>query len=185
MGLFRSRRNSRGVYPHSIVLRESLWIEISIILFAKSRHQPPALRISRPIFGFQSFAIFSVEGLDDYPVVHGLGPEVFEEASGVGGQVHLSLLSWDAVASLRLCGLAQRCSCVFMPRSRLARRSNQARTADPSTPPWLPVENKCWYVNRVVEVKREYELSVDQAESDAIERALVGCESGDMVGPWS
>ena len=50
---------------------------------------------------------------------------------------------------------------------------------------WLPAENKCWYVGRVVEVKKEYALSVDQAESDAIERALVGCESRDMVGPWS
>ena len=50
---------------------------------------------------------------------------------------------------------------------------------------WLPAENQCWYVHRVVEVKREYGLGVDKVESKAIERVLAECESPDMLGPWS
>ena len=52
---------------------------------------------------------------------------------------------------------------------------------------WLPEKNQCWYVNRVVDVKKEYGLSVDQAESDAIDIVLSHCISllpKEMIGPW-
>ena len=52
---------------------------------------------------------------------------------------------------------------------------------------WLPEKNQCWYVNRVVDVKKEYGLSVDQAESDAIDIVLAHCNSPlpkEMIGPW-
>ena len=46
---------------------------------------------------------------------------------------------------------------------------------------WLPDLNRCWYVDRTVEVRREYGLTIDQAEADAIDRVLAGCESTEMV----
>ena len=46
---------------------------------------------------------------------------------------------------------------------------------------WLPDLNQCWYVNRTVEVRREYDLTIDQAEADAIDRVLDGCQSTEMV----
>lgn len=49
---------------------------------------------------------------------------------------------------------------------------------------WLPAENRCWYMHRVVDVKREYGLTVDSLESAVIDAALVTCESPDMLGPW-
>ncbi len=45
---------------------------------------------------------------------------------------------------------------------------------------WLPFENECWYVNRIVEVKRKYALTIDSAERDALEAVLESCESTEM-----
>ena len=46
---------------------------------------------------------------------------------------------------------------------------------------WLPELNQCWYVDRTVQVRREYRLTIDRAEADAIDRVLARCESIDMV----
>ena len=46
---------------------------------------------------------------------------------------------------------------------------------------WLPELNRCWYVDRTVQVRREYWLSIDRAEADAIESVLAECESTEMV----
>ena len=46
---------------------------------------------------------------------------------------------------------------------------------------WLPDLNQCWYVNRTVEVRREYGLTIDQIEADAVARVLAGCASTTMV----
>ena len=46
---------------------------------------------------------------------------------------------------------------------------------------WLPELNRCWYVDRVVQVRREYALTIDQDEADAVDRVLAGCESTEMV----
>ena len=46
---------------------------------------------------------------------------------------------------------------------------------------WLPELNQCWYVDRTVQVRREYRLTIDRAEADAIDRVLARCESTDMV----
>ena len=42
---------------------------------------------------------------------------------------------------------------------------------------WLPAMNVCWYVNRVVEVKRKYDLTMDENEAQAAMRILSGCPS--------
>ena len=46
---------------------------------------------------------------------------------------------------------------------------------------WLPDLNKCWYVNRVVQVRREYGLTIDRVEADAIDQVLTGCASTELV----
>ena len=46
---------------------------------------------------------------------------------------------------------------------------------------WLPDLNQCWYVDRVIQVRLEYGLTIDQAEADAIDTVLAGCESTEMV----
>ncbi len=42
---------------------------------------------------------------------------------------------------------------------------------------WLPELNKCWYVNRVVAVKRRYGLSMDAREVEAALAVLEACPS--------
>ena len=46
---------------------------------------------------------------------------------------------------------------------------------------WLPDLNQCWFAGRVVQVRQEYELSIDETEADAIETVLSGCSSTEMV----
>ena len=46
---------------------------------------------------------------------------------------------------------------------------------------WLPDLNQCWYVNRVLQVKLEYRLTIDQPEADAIDQVLDGCQSIEMI----
>ena len=46
---------------------------------------------------------------------------------------------------------------------------------------WLPDFNQCWYAGAVVAVRRKYELTVDEAERDALEEVLADCESTEMV----
>ena len=38
---------------------------------------------------------------------------------------------------------------------------------------WLPKLNQCWYVARTIQVRLEYGLTIDRAETDAIDRVLV------------
>ncbi len=42
---------------------------------------------------------------------------------------------------------------------------------------WLPALNRCWYVNRVVAVKRRYGLSMDAREAEAALAVLEACPS--------
>ena len=46
---------------------------------------------------------------------------------------------------------------------------------------WLPPRNRCWFAQRVVEVRREYRLAIDRREADTLERVLSGCKSTEMV----
>ena len=46
---------------------------------------------------------------------------------------------------------------------------------------WLPDFNQCWFAGAVVAVRRKYELTVDEAERDALEALLSECESTEMV----
>ena len=46
---------------------------------------------------------------------------------------------------------------------------------------WLPDLNQCWYVARTIQVRQAYDLTIDQAEADAIDRVLAKCGSTQMV----
>lgn len=54
-------------------------------------------------------------------------------------------------------------------------RSNRSK-GDDDPARWLPADKRCWYVARWVAVKSLYELSVDQAEHDAIASVQAGCK---------
>ena len=46
---------------------------------------------------------------------------------------------------------------------------------------WLPPMNRCWFANRVVEVRRKYDLTIDRNEADVLERLLSTCTSTELV----
>ena len=46
---------------------------------------------------------------------------------------------------------------------------------------WLPDLNQCWFADRVVQVRQEYKLTIDEIEAAALEIVLSGCSSVDMV----
>ena len=46
---------------------------------------------------------------------------------------------------------------------------------------WMPERNRCWYVDRVVAVKRKYGLTMDLREATAAQLALASCTSFDIV----
>ncbi len=57
---------------------------------------------------------------------------------------------------------------------------NRHQKVDKDLSQWLPAMNQCWYVNRVVQVKRKYNLSMDQAEAAVAQRMLDSCPSTAM-----
>ena len=46
---------------------------------------------------------------------------------------------------------------------------------------WLPDLNQCWFASRVVQVRQEYRLTIDETEAAALETVLSGCSSVDIV----
>ena len=46
---------------------------------------------------------------------------------------------------------------------------------------WMPENNKCWYIDRIIKVKKAYNLSVNPKELVALEEGLLECDSFLMV----
>ena len=46
---------------------------------------------------------------------------------------------------------------------------------------WLPALNQCWYVDRTIQVRVKYGLTIDRAEAEAVDRVLADCESTAMI----
>ena len=46
---------------------------------------------------------------------------------------------------------------------------------------WLPRLNQCWFVKRVIDVKRKYSLSMDAREVEAARSVLANCSSFEMI----
>ena len=45
---------------------------------------------------------------------------------------------------------------------------------------WTPQFNECWFADRVIEVKRKYQLTIDTAEKEALEDILELCSANDL-----
>ena len=58
---------------------------------------------------------------------------------------------------------------------------NRYEKADGDAAQWLPSFNRCWFANRVVEVRRKYALTIDAAEAAALERVFRGCSSTSLA----
>ena len=58
---------------------------------------------------------------------------------------------------------------------------NRHQKSDKDAAEWLPELNQCWYAGRIVMVRLEYSLTIDQEEADAIDAVLAGCVSTEMV----
>ena len=56
---------------------------------------------------------------------------------------------------------------------------NQKRARDAAE--WLPDQNRCWFADRSLAVRRKYGLTIDQREADALESVLSGCQSTELV----
>ena len=54
---------------------------------------------------------------------------------------------------------------------------NRSEKSDRDAAEWMPARHGAWFAARVIAVKREYELSVDPAERDALEILLAGSEA--------
>ena len=48
---------------------------------------------------------------------------------------------------------------------------------------WMPDMNKCWFAQRIVDVRLKYGMTVDKAEAEALELVLASCESTELVKP--
>ena len=46
---------------------------------------------------------------------------------------------------------------------------------------WLPEQNRCWFAQRVIEVRKAYSLTIDRREARALDAVLASCESFEMV----
>ena len=53
-------------------------------------------------------------------------------------------------------------------------RVNRSQKGARDAAEWMPTRHGAWFAERVIEVKLEYELSVDPAERDALEALLAG-----------
>lgn len=56
-------------------------------------------------------------------------------------------------------------------------RVNRQLKKDKDAAEWLPDRNRCWFADRVLQVRRKYGLTIDRREAAALERVLAGCES--------
>ena len=45
---------------------------------------------------------------------------------------------------------------------------------------WVPEINRCWFAQRVLQVRLKYGLSIDQQEAEALEKVLSACETTEL-----
>ena len=58
---------------------------------------------------------------------------------------------------------------------------NRSQKSGKDAAEWLPELNHCWFAARVVEVRQQYSLTIDDRERDALESILAGCASTEMT----
>lgn len=60
-------------------------------------------------------------------------------------------------------------------------RCNHGQKCAKDVAEWQPAENKCWFAERTLEVRREWGLTIDPTERDAVKAILDECESTDAI----
>ncbi len=55
-------------------------------------------------------------------------------------------------------------------------RVNRYRKRGKDAAEWLPERNRCWFVGRIIEVRRAWNLTIDRREAEAIDAVLAGCD---------
>ena len=82
------------------------------------------------------------------------------------------------------------CAAAAETRKRFAKDLDNLTLADPEVnqkkldkdaTEWLPDLNQCWFAERVVAVKRKYDLTMDKCEQKTLKRILSKCESTELV----
>ena len=58
---------------------------------------------------------------------------------------------------------------------------NRHQKSDKDAVEWLPELNQCWFADRVVQVRQEHGLTIDEAEADSLDAVLSACPSVEMV----
>ena len=134
---------------------------------------------------------------DDYPYPQSVEPKIVEELGGIYGPYTGNwfetiretdiehIVARSEAHDSGLCAVDAGTKAEFasdLLNLTLASPSvnrHQKVAKDPAE--WLPELNGCWYVDRVIQVRREYGLTINRAEADAIDGVLAGCESTQMV----
>ncbi|MDE2850435.1 MAG: DUF1524 domain-containing protein [Acidobacteriota bacterium] len=52
---------------------------------------------------------------------------------------------------------------------------NRHQKGDRDAAEWLPERNRCWFAQTVVDICRAYDLTINRAETDALEHVLSSC----------
>ena len=58
---------------------------------------------------------------------------------------------------------------------------NRAQKSDRDAADWLPAQNRCWFADRVLRVRRKYGLTIDRREAETLEQVLASCTSTALV----
>ena len=58
---------------------------------------------------------------------------------------------------------------------------NRHQKSDNDVAQWLPDLNQCWYVDRTLQVRREYGLTINRREAEAAQQVLALCTTTDML----
>ena len=129
------------------------------------------------------------EGLED-AVAARLGDRFYEAYTGVYYD-HARDIQVDHIVAKREAHDSGGCTWPPSARRAFARDLENLALASPAldlgakagqdAAEWLPDFNRCWYAGAVVAVRLKYELTVDEAERDALEEVLSGCESTELV----
>ncbi len=128
-------------------------------------------------------------GLED-AVAAALGDKLYEAYTGVYYD-HARDVQVDHIVAKREAHDSGGCAWAPSARRAFARDLENLALASPTldlgvksgrdAAEWLPDFNRCWYAGTVLAVRLKYELTVDEAERDALEEVLSGCDSTELV----
>ncbi len=134
---------------------------------------------------------------EDYRYPQSLEPKIFESIGMIycpyTGRCFASLSDTDiehivARSEAHDSGL---CAADLDTRERFASDLDNLTLADPyvnryqkrhhDAAEWMPDLNQCWYANRIVEIRRKYNLTIDRREAEFLESVFSSCSSTEMV----